>query len=160
MKNSSTNLFERRSRRQNSPIYTFLIEISENVTRWCLKDAYRQVYLAPYLRERITVTSEEKTMGLLAHAGGILLGFLAPLLVLLLKGNDSAVVKRMSTEALNFQLTVLLGYIIGWVLSLLLIGFLLVTIIWIASIIFAIIAAMAVNGGQEYRYPFAIRIVK
>lgn len=99
-------------------------------------------------------------MGLLAHAGGILLGFLAPLLVLLLKGNDSAVVKRMSTEALNFQLTVLLGYVIGWFLSLLLIGFLLLTIVWIVSIVFAIIAALAVNNGQEYTYPFAIRIVK
>lgn len=125
-----------------------------------MKVIYFEVYLEPHVKERKSVTSDEKTMGLLAHAGGILLGFLAPLLVLLLKGNDSAVVKRMSTEALNFQLTVLLGYVIGWFLSLLLIGFLLLTIVWIVSIVFAIIAALAVNNGQEYTYPFAIRIVK
>lgn len=106
------------------------------------------------------MTNDEKTMGLLAHAGGILLGFLAPLLVMLIKGNDSPVVKRMSTEALNFQLTILMAWIVAWFLSFLIIGIFLLPIIWVVSLVFAIIAAMSVNKGQEYTYPFAIRIVK
>lgn len=106
------------------------------------------------------MNADEKNMGLLTHAGGILLGFLAPLLVLVLKGKDSEVVKRMSTEALNFQLTVLAAWVVAWILSAFLVGFLLLPIIWVGALVFAIIAAMAVNNGQEYRYPVAIRIVK
>jgi hypothetical protein len=106
------------------------------------------------------MTNDEKTMGLLAHAGGILLGFLAPLLVLLLKGNESVAIKRMSTEALNFQITIAIAYFVSFLLWAVLIGTLLTFIVWVLALVFAIIAAVAVNNGQEYTYPFAIRLVK
>src|SRR5262245_15926981 len=49
--------------------------------------------------------SDEKTWALLTHFGGIVLGFIAPLIALLAKGNESPTVKAHATEALNFQIT-------------------------------------------------------
>jgi glycosyltransferase involved in cell wall biosynthesis len=40
-----------------------------------------------------------------SHFGGILVGFIAPLVTLLAKGNESPTVRAHSVEALNFQIT-------------------------------------------------------
>ncbi len=55
------------------------------------------------------------------------------------------------------MLTHLSGIILG---SVILIGALLNFLLWIVCIIFSIIAALAANKGEAYRYPFAIRLVK
>lgn len=104
--------------------------------------------------------SDARLWAMLGQLSGILLGFIGPLIVMLVFGPRNAFVKKESTEALNFQITVLIGYVIGFVLSLILIGFFLVIAIAIASIIFIIIAAVKNNQGIEYRYPINIRFVK
>ena len=104
--------------------------------------------------------SDARLWAMRGHLSGILLGFIGPLIVMLVFGPRNAFVKKESTEALNFQITVLIGYVIGFVLSLILIGFFLVIAIAIASIIFIIIAAVKNNQGIEYRYPINIRFVK
>jgi uncharacterized Tic20 family protein len=43
---------------------------------------------------------------------------------------------------------------------LILIGILLLWALAIANLVFIIIAALAANNGQAYRYPFAFRFVK
>lgn len=65
-----------------------------------------------------------------AHPGSFLdahaaLGLLAPLAVLLFKGNDSAFVRRHAVESLNFQITALIYAAICVVLAFVLIGFVL-----------------------------------
>ncbi|MHB1614448.1 MAG: DUF4870 domain-containing protein [Actinomycetes bacterium] len=97
---------------------------------------------------------------MLAHLGGIILGFLAPLIVMLVQGSKSDFVRRQSTEALNFQITVLIGYVIGWVLTFLVIGLIVLPLVWIGSLVFAIMGGLAANRGEEYRYPVALRLVK
>lgn len=103
---------------------------------------------------------EERTWSLLAHIGTIVLGFLAPLIVLLVKGNDSAMVRANSVESLNFQITVAIGYIASSFLMIILIGFITLPIIWIAAVVFAILATIAASKGEPYKYPFALRLVK
>lgn len=103
---------------------------------------------------------EERTWSLLAHIGTIVLGFLAPLIVLLVKGNDSAMVRAHSVESLNFQITVAIGYIASSFLMIILIGFITLPIIWIAAVVFAILATIAASKGEPYKYPFALRLVK
>jgi len=48
--------------------------------------------------------SDERTWAGLAHFGGLLLGFLAPLIVMLVKGEQSPRVRAQAVEALNFQI--------------------------------------------------------
>jgi uncharacterized protein len=107
-------------------------------------------------------TSDEKTWALLAHFGGILLGFLAPLIALLAKGNESPTVRAHSVEALNFQITWGIATIIASILAVCTFGilFFLPLATWVVVIVFSIIAGMKANEGILYRYPMSIRMVK
>lgn len=107
-------------------------------------------------------TQDDRTIALLTHLSGIILGFIVPLIVWLIHKDkaDKGFVVDQSKEALNFQITLLFGYVIGMVLTVILIGALLNFILWVICIIFSIIAGLAANKGEAYRYPFAIRLVK
>lgn len=102
---------------------------------------------------------EERTWSLLAHIGTIVLGFIAPLVVLLVKGNESPTVRAHAVESLNFQITVTIGYVASYVLMVVLIGFITLPAIWILTVVFAIMATMAASTGKPYRYPVALRLV-
>jgi uncharacterized Tic20 family protein len=104
--------------------------------------------------------SDERMWSMLAQLGGIIIGFLSGLLVMLIMGKRSAFVNEQAKEALNFQITLIIGWVIAFVLSFLLIGFLLFPILWIVNIVFCIIAGMANNRGEAYRYPLTLRLVK
>jgi uncharacterized Tic20 family protein len=104
--------------------------------------------------------ADARLWAMLGQLSGILLGFIGPLIVMLVFGPRNAFVKKESTEALNFQITVLIGYLIGFVLSIIVIGIFVIIAVAIVSIIFIIIAAVKNNQGIEYRYPICIRFVK
>ena len=104
--------------------------------------------------------SDARLWAMLGQLGGIILGFIGPLIVMLVFGPRNAFVKKESTEALNFQITVLIGYIVSFVLMFIVIGIFLFLAVWILSIIFCVIAAVKNNQGIEYRYPINIRFVK
>jgi len=104
-------------------------------------------------------TKDEKSMAMLAHLLGIL-GFLGPLIIWLIKKDTSAFVDDQGKEALNFHLTMLIGYLIGGVTFWLCIGAFIILAVWIVSLIFSIVGAMKANQGIAYRYPFAIRLIK
>lgn len=105
-------------------------------------------------------TSDEKTMSMLAHAGGIFFGFLPALVIYLTKGAESPYVKEEAKEALNFQITLAIAYVVSVVLVLVLIGLLMMLVVWVASVVLMIMAAIAVNNGSAYRYPINIRLIK
>ena len=105
-------------------------------------------------------TSDERTMSMLSHLGGIILGFIPALVIYLTKGNESAFVKDQSREALNFQITVAIAYVVSTVLMIVLIGFLLFLVVWIGSLVLMVMAGLAANKGEAYRYPINIRLVK
>jgi uncharacterized Tic20 family protein len=104
--------------------------------------------------------SDQRMWAMLAHLGGILFGFLAPLIVWLVQKDRGAYVNDQSKEALNFQLTLLIAYVVGSVLSIIFIGVFILFAAWIAAIVFGIMAGLAANKGENYRYPFNIRMVK
>ena len=66
--------------------------------------------------------SDARLWAMLGQLGGIILGFIAPLIVMLVFGPRNAFVKKESTEALNFQITVLIGYLVSFVLMFVFIG--------------------------------------
>ena len=104
--------------------------------------------------------SDARLWAMLGQLGGIILCFIGPLIVMLVFGPRNAFVKKESTEALNFQITVLIGYIVSFVLMFVVVGIFLFFAVWILSIIFCVIAAVKNNQGIEYRYPINIRFVK
>lgn len=104
------------------------------------------------------VSSNDKNLVVLTHLSGILFSFIPSLIVWLLK-KDSAYVNEQAREALNFQITVLIAYVISSILVFILIGFLLLGVLWLANIVLCILAAVAASKGESYRYPFTLRLI-
>lgn len=95
-------------------------------------------------------SQDDKTMGMLAHVGaalGYLIGlpFLAPLLLVLTKGKDSAFVRYHAIESLNLLILVL-------IVSLVTCGFGSIIAVPVAAVL-NIIAGLKANEGELYRYP-------
>ena len=109
-------------------------------------------------------SSEEKNWALGAHVGTfvaawIALGFIAPLVVLLVKGKESAFVRRHAVESLNFQISLLIYLAISFVLVFVLIGFVLLAAVGIFALIVIILATVKAANGEDYRYPLCLRLI-
>ena len=99
--------------------------------------------------------------GSYAHLGG-LLGFAPALIIWIVFKNRGRFTDAEGKEALNFQVTVLIGYVAATVLTVVTFGILswLYTIIWILSAILSVMGFLAAKEGRNYRYPFAVRLIK
>jgi hypothetical protein len=113
-------------------------------------------------------SSDEKTWALVAHFGGaagmLFLGaaggWIAPLIALLVRGNQSPTVRAHSVNALNFQLTWSIVGVIGYLTICILVGVVLVPIAALVGIVFGIIGGVKANDGELYDYPASITMVK
>jgi len=115
---------------------------------------------APVPQQPPLSASDERLYATLGHAGIILIGFIAPLIVWLIGKERSEFVDDQGKEALNFSILVTIGYVVSSILVVVFIGFLLLPLVWIFSVIFCILAAIATNKGERYRYPLNWRIIK
>ena len=109
-------------------------------------------------------TADSKTMGMLCHLLVIFTGFIGPLIIWLIKKQESRFVDQQGKEALNWALSLLivsagLGIlmfipILGWIVS---------CLAWpalaVCNIVFGILSTIKVNGGEPYRYPVCIRLI-
>ncbi|MDP2248324.1 MAG: DUF4870 domain-containing protein [Nitrosomonadales bacterium] len=104
-------------------------------------------------------SSDDKNIAVITHITGIFFSIFPGLIVWLLKKDESPYISEQAREALNFQISLLIAYFISCVLMFILIGFLLIGLVWLANIIFCIIAAVAASKGENYRYPFSLRLI-
>jgi uncharacterized Tic20 family protein len=102
-------------------------------------------------------TSDEKTLALLSHIITLVSQFIAPLIIYLVKKDESSFVAAHAKESLNFQLTFLIIIIL---LVITVIGLLLLWIVGIYAFVLVIIATIRASEGKLYRYPFTIRFIK
>jgi hypothetical protein len=101
--------------------------------------------------------------GLIVPMGNVI----GPLIVWLLKRDQSAEIDEHGKESVNFQISMTIYIaglsVIAFILMFVLIGFLLIPVIvimFIVDAVFVIIASIKANDGQMYRYPMTIRLVK
>jgi uncharacterized Tic20 family protein len=107
---------------------------------------------------------EERNWAMVAHLGSILtawfaLGLVAPLLVLLLKGDTSPFVRRHAVESLNFQINALVYTVVFSLLIFLLIGFVLLPLYGLFYLVCVVLATVKASSGEDYRYPLTIRVI-
>jgi uncharacterized Tic20 family protein len=109
-----------------------------------------------------TPTKDACTFAMLAHLLGAILCFLGPLIIWLVKKDEHVFIDDQGKEALNFHLTLLIVYVALAVLAAVTcgIGAVLYPVVYLVQIIMGILAAVKANGGEYYRYPFNIRMVK
>ena len=102
------------------------------------------------------VSQDEKTLGLLAHIITCISTFLGPLIIYLVKKDESSFVAHHAKESLNFQITVA---IIAIILFISIVGILLLWVLGVVDLILVIVATIKASEGKLYRYPFAIRLL-
>jgi uncharacterized Tic20 family protein len=104
---------------------------------------------------------DDRNIAMLTHLSGFILSILVPLIVWLMNKDraDKGYLVAEAKEALNFQITVLIGYVICWILTIIVIGVILGWLLWIFNLVFCIIAALKVSSDGSYRYPFCLRLV-
>jgi len=105
-------------------------------------------------------TQDEKNLALIMHVLS-LVGFslLGPLIVWLVKKDESAFLDRQGRELLNFQLSILIYSIVSLVLCLVFIGFALLFVVFMTSFILTIIGLVKATEGKIYRFPLTIKML-
>ncbi len=116
---------------------------------------------APPTEPVVVQSSDDRNLAMLTHLSGFLLNFIVPLIVWLMNKDrpEKAYLVRESKEALNFQITVLIGFVICGILTVIIIGVFLTWLLWIVNLVLCIIAAVQVSSIGTYRYPFALRLI-
>jgi uncharacterized Tic20 family protein len=117
--------------------------------------------------------AEDKQWASFAHFGGVL-GPLPALIIWLVFKDRGSKTNVEGKEALNWQITFAIGWVVLLILTSILSGALLfsggyalISIIgllpwlwWIYNAVVSILGGVKVNGGGSYRYPFALRFIK
>ena len=109
---------------------------------------------------------DERQWAMICHLSAMLMyctvigGFIAPLVIWLLKRDEMPFVADQGRETLNFQITTLLALIAGGCLMLVLIGFVIVPAVLLFHFIVTIIATVRVSEGVLYRYPICWRVIR
>jgi uncharacterized Tic20 family protein len=105
------------------------------------------------------MTSDEKLWAIGCHLS-IFLGvpFILPLIVFLVKREESALIAAHAREALNFHLSLLLYAVccLPFFFFLFCIPLMVLPPIWLAGFILAIIAAVKASEGGFFKYPLTI----
>lgn len=123
---------------------------------------------------------DDKLWGMLAHLAGGLFGWLGALIVFLIKKDESPFLRHHTKESLNFQITMIIGWLVAIFVSCCMgcggkmimigneiIGYLIYLAsslpymaVGVASLIMAVLQALKARNGEWSKYPFAIRLIK
>lgn len=108
------------------------------------------------------ISKDNRNQAMLAHLLSPFLWIFPGLLFWILNKNkpEKTWVAEQAKEALNFQITMTLVYIICGFLTLTLIGMLIACFIYMVAFISCIVGAIKTSSGKSFRYPFALRLVQ
>jgi len=106
------------------------------------------------------ITQDERNIAMLSHVLAFFTSFIGPLVIYLVKKDESKFISDHAKESLNFQITLILGYIIGVILSLILIGIVVLLALGVLNIVFIVVASIKAAEGKPYLFPFNIRFIK
>ena len=105
------------------------------------------------------VSSESRGWAAAAHLGTFLVGFIAPLVIWLIKRDEDPFVEFHARESLNFQLSLMIYMLVSLLAVLILIGIVMIAAVGIFAFVVIIIAGVKAAGGEFYRYPLSIRFI-
>ena len=106
------------------------------------------------------VADNERILDILSHILTLFFSFIPPLIIYILKKDESRFVESHAKESLNFQITLVIAYIVAFILIIVLVGILAFIFIGFFQLILVIIATIRAADNQLYRYPFTIRFIK
>lgn len=110
--------------------------------------------------ERPMPTNDEKLMAMLIYVSSFFTYLIGPLIIWLIKRDQSEFVNYHGKEYLNFLISYSIYILVSSILMVFYIGFILAPVVGILSFTFTIIAAVKSYGGETYRIPTVIRFIK
>jgi uncharacterized Tic20 family protein len=103
----------------------------------------------------------DKIWSILSHLSPLVgVWILLPLVVYLAMRHESEYVASNAREALNFHLSVMIYGFCCVPLIFVIIGFPMLILLGVASLVLAIIAAVKASDGLCYRYPLTLRFIR
>jgi uncharacterized Tic20 family protein len=96
---------------------------------------------------------------LFAALGGIIIYFVAPLVIYLIYKDRDPFIRRHAAQAMNFQIIIAIIEIVSVPLYFVGIGLLTALAAGAAFYVFSILAAVAANRGEPYDYPFIPQMI-
>ena len=119
------------------------------------------------ITEQYNMNLTERQWGAITHVAallGILLPMalvLGPMIIWMIKRDESSFLDAQGKEAVNFQLTILVtSFILILLAGITKIFFAISAVVLAVGMIFAAVAALNIYKGKDYRYPFAVRLIK
>ena len=116
--------------------------------------------------EPVVTTKDERMWAMLCHLSA-LTGFvvpmgsvIGPLIVWLIKKDEMPLVAEHGRKSLNFQITMLIAYIVCFILMFAVIGVILLPLVAIFSFIMVVVGAIKTNDGKEFNYPLSLNLIK
>jgi uncharacterized protein len=117
------------------------------------------------------VTQDERMWAMFAHLSALLavwlgVGFIGPLIIWIIKKDQSKFVDIHGKESLNFQLNIFIYILICVAIGSVTCGFgffvtgPLAAVVAIYGLIMPIIAGVKANNGEYYEYPLTFRMIK
>ncbi|RMF56481.1 MAG: DUF4870 domain-containing protein [Calditrichaeota bacterium] len=110
-------------------------------------------------------SSDERTWGMLCHLAAFAGYFIplgnifGPLLVWMMKKEQSGFVDVHGKESLNFQISMTIYVIVASILTIILIGLPVLIGLLVFDLVVVIIASVKARDGEFYRYPLCIRFI-
>lgn len=106
-------------------------------------------------------SNEQKLIAVAMPIIGIFILVIAPLIIYLMYKQDRCLYLHINARnTLNWQIQMLLLVVLGYALTFVLVGVVLLFLLPIINIVFSIIAAIKMGGGETFEYPFCIRFIR
>ena len=112
------------------------------------------------------LSRDERNWGMYCHLAafaGFIIPFgniIGPALVWLFKREEFPSVDLQGKEALNFQISMTIYFLVAILLTFVLIGFLLIPLLMVVQVVYIIVASIKAQEGGFYHYPFTMRFLK
>jgi uncharacterized Tic20 family protein len=100
---------------------------------------------------------DERTLAILVHVLSIFFWIFPGLIIYLIKKDESPFVSDHAKEAMNFQITLTILYVI---LFITIVGWIFLWVPWLLQLVFCIIASIKASDLKLFRYPFTLRLIK
>lgn len=121
-----------------------------------------QVIHSPKINPSAESAPDDRNMAILMCIGSIFFAFFPSLIFWLInKDKENKMwISDQSKAMLNFQITLILAYLVSAILTIIIIGGFLAILVSIFNVVICILAAVKVSKGDGYKYPLSLYLLK
>lgn len=113
----------------------------------------------------VNVNIDQKSYLIIMHASvaaAFVLGplcFMVPLVMWLMKKDQSPEIDAHGKAAINFQISIAIYWLVGAVLTFVIVGIFVLIAVYILAIVGAVKGAIDASNGKLYKYPLSLRLI-